>query len=142
MLDLFAAEGVLERLESGRGMSWRAGDLVLSPGHDESEAWLAPIQAMILPISEKQHAYAEALRTQLSEAGFRVEANLRNEKIGLKIREAEKSKIPYMLVVGDREVQSGTVSVRGRNKADLGSMAVPNLLDMLRADMTQPSGRS
>ena len=104
--------------------------------------WLAPIQAMILPISEKQHAYAEALRTQLSEAGFRVEANLRNEKIGLKIREAEKSKIPYMLVVGDREVQSGTVSVRGRNKADLGSMAVPNLLDMLRADMTQPSGRS
>jgi threonyl-tRNA synthetase len=104
--------------------------------------WLAPVQAMILPISEKQHAYAEALRAQLLDAGFRVEANLRNEKIGLKIREAEKSKIPYMLVVGDREVQSGTISVRGRNKADLGSMAVPNLLDMLRADMTQPSDRS
>jgi threonyl-tRNA synthetase len=104
--------------------------------------WLAPVQAVILPISEKQHAYAEALRTQLSEAGFRVEADLRNEKIGFKIREAEKSKIPYMLVVGDREVQNGTISVRGRNKADLGSMAVPNLLDMLRADMTQPSRRS
>ncbi|MGE3153381.1 MAG: threonine--tRNA ligase [Nitrospiraceae bacterium] len=104
--------------------------------------WLAPVQAVILPISEKQHVYAEALRAQLSEAGFRVEANLRNEKIGLKIREAETSKIPYMLVVGDREVQSGTISVRGRHKADLGSMAVPNLLDMLRADMTQPSGRS
>jgi threonyl-tRNA synthetase len=104
--------------------------------------WLAPVQAMILPISEKQHAYAEALRARLLDAGFRVEANLRNEKIGLKIREAEKSKIPYMLVVGDREVQSGTISVRGRNKADLGSMAVPNLLDMLRADMTQPSDRS
>jgi threonyl-tRNA synthetase len=104
--------------------------------------WLAPVQAVILPISEKQHVYAEALRGQLSAAGFRVEANLRNEKIGLKIREAEKSKIPYMLVVGDREVQNGTISVRGRHKADLGSMAVPNLLDMLRADMTQPSGQS
>lgn len=104
--------------------------------------WLAPVQAVILPISEKQHAYAEALRAQLSEAGFRVEANVRNEKIGLKIREAETSKIPYMLVVGDREVQSGTISVRGRHKADLGSMTVPALLDMLRADMTQPFGRS
>lgn len=104
--------------------------------------WLAPVQAVILPISEKQHAYAEALRAQLSEAGFRVDANVRNEKIGLKIREAETSKIPYMLVVGDREVQSGTISVRGRHKADLGSMTVPALLDMLRADMTQPFGRS
>lgn len=104
--------------------------------------WLAPVQAVILPISEKQHAYAEALRTQLSEAGVRVEANVRNEKIGLKIREAETSKIPYMLVVGDREVQSGTISVRGRQKADLGSMTVQALLDRLRADMTQPSGRS
>lgn len=104
--------------------------------------WLAPVQAVILPISEKQHAYAEALRAQLSEAGVRVEANVRNEKIGLKIREAETSKIPYMLVVGDREVQSGTISVRGRHKADLGSMTVPALLDMLRADMTQPFGRS
>lgn len=99
--------------------------------------WLAPVQAKLLPISEKHHAYAQQVHAQLQSAGIRAEIDLRNEKIGLKIREAELAKIPFMLVVGEREAQSGTVAVRGRSKADLGAMPVTGVLDMLKADMTQ-----
>lgn len=99
--------------------------------------WLAPVQAVVLSITDKQRAYAESVRAELRAAGFRAEADLRNEKIGFKIREAEKAKIPYMLVVGDREVQSGTVSVRGRNKTDLGSLTVPAVIELLRKDTAQ-----
>ncbi len=99
--------------------------------------WLAPVQAKLLPISEKHHAYAQQVHAQLQSAGVRAEIDLRNEKIGLKIREAEMAKIPFMLVVGEREAQSGTVAVRGRSKADLGAMPVTGVLDMLKADMTQ-----
>ncbi|MGH7208379.1 MAG: His/Gly/Thr/Pro-type tRNA ligase C-terminal domain-containing protein, partial [Nitrospiraceae bacterium] len=65
------------------------------------------------------------------------EADLRNEKIGFKIREAEKAKIPYMLVIGDREVEQGTVSVRGRSGANQGSMTVPAVIELIRADLPQ-----
>ena len=99
--------------------------------------WLAPVQAIVLSITEKQQAYAETVASQLRAAGFRADADLRNEKIGFKIREAEKAKIPYMLVVGDREMQGGTVSVRGRSKAELGSMPVPAVMELLRKDTTQ-----
>ncbi len=99
--------------------------------------WLAPVQAIVLSITDKQQAYAETVVSQLRAAGFRADADLRNEKIGFKIREAEKAKIPFMLVVGDREMQGGTVSVRGRSKADLGSMPVPAVLDLLRKDTVQ-----
>lgn len=99
--------------------------------------WLAPVQAKLLPISEKHHAYAQSVHAQLVQAGVRTELDLRNEKIGLKIREAELAKIPFMLVVGEREALNGTVSVRGRNKADLGALPVSGVLDMLKADMTQ-----
>jgi threonyl-tRNA synthetase len=99
--------------------------------------WLAPVQAMLLPITDKQQGYAETVAAQLRAAGFRVETDLRNEKIGFKIREAEKAKIPFMLVVGDREMQSGQVSVRGRSKADLGSMPVPAVIELLRKDTAQ-----
>ena len=99
--------------------------------------WLAPVQAMLLPITDKQQGYAETVAAQLRTAGFRVETDLRNEKIGFKIREAEKAKIPFMLVVGDREMQSGQVSVRGRSKADLGSMPVPAVIELLRKDTAQ-----
>jgi threonyl-tRNA synthetase len=71
-------------------------------------------------------------------AGFRVEADLRNEKIGLKIREAEKAKTPFMFVVGDREVQAGTLSVRGRSGANLGSMTIAGALDLLKAEVQRP----
>jgi threonyl-tRNA synthetase len=99
--------------------------------------WLAPVQAIVLSITDKQQAYAETVASQLRTAGFRAEADLRNEKIGFKIREAEKAKIPFMLVVGDREMQGGTVSVRGRSKADLGSMPVPAVMELLRKDTAQ-----
>ncbi|MEK7294209.1 MAG: threonine--tRNA ligase [Nitrospirota bacterium] len=99
--------------------------------------WLAPVQVIVLSITDKQQAYAETVASQLRTAGFRAEADLRNEKIGFKIREAEKAKIPFMLVVGDREMQGGTVSVRGRSKADLGSMPVPAVTELLRKDTAQ-----
>ncbi len=99
--------------------------------------WLAPVQAIVLSITDKQQAYAETVTAQLRAAGFRAEADLRNEKIGFKIREAEKAKIPFMLVVGDREMQGGSVSVRGRSKADLGSMPVPAAIDLVRKDIAQ-----
>ena len=79
--------------------------------------------------------YVAEVVAQLKAAGFRAEADLRNEKIGLKIREAEKAKVPFMFVVGDREVQSGTLAVRGRSGANLGSMTVAGALDLLRADL-------
>ncbi|HEV8540246.1 MAG TPA: threonine--tRNA ligase [Nitrospiraceae bacterium] len=99
--------------------------------------WLAPVQARVLGITDKQKDYAEAVTAQLKAAGFRAESDLRNEKVGFKIREAEKAKIPFMLVVGDREMQAGTVSVRGRSGANLGSMPVPAVLDLIRADVAR-----
>ena len=86
--------------------------------------WLMPTQVKILPISERQHDYAKQVYAQLHAAGIRVEVDARNEKIGFKIREAQNEKIPYMLVVGDKEVENGTVSVRARKDGDLGAMAV------------------
>lgn len=84
--------------------------------------WLMPTQVKVLPIGERHHEYAKALGEKLSAAGLRVEVDDRNEKIGYKIREAQLDKIPYMLVCGDKEVESGEVSVRHRSKGDLGSM--------------------
>ncbi|MBX3370642.1 MAG: threonine--tRNA ligase, partial [Nitrospira sp.] len=83
--------------------------------------WLAPVQAVVLTITDHQQEFAAKIVSTLKSHGYRVEADLRNEKIGFKIREAEKNKIPYMLVVGDKEVQSGMVAVRGRSKADHGT---------------------
>ncbi|HZS11344.1 MAG TPA: threonine--tRNA ligase [Nitrospirales bacterium] len=99
--------------------------------------WLAPVQARVLAITDKQRAYAETIVTQLRDTGFRVEADVRNEKVGFKIREAEKAKIPYMLVVGDREMEAGTVSVRGRSGANLGSLTIPAVIDRMREDITR-----
>jgi threonyl-tRNA synthetase len=96
--------------------------------------WLAPVQAVVLTITDKQQEFAAKVVSELKGHGYRVEADIRNEKIGFKIREAEKNKIPYMLVVGDKEVQSGTVSVRGRSGANHGSMPIDGLLTLLRDD--------
>ena len=97
--------------------------------------WLAPVQALVMSITDNQRDYVAAVVTQLKAAGFRAEADLRNEKIGFKIREAEKSKVPFMLVAGDREVQGGTLSVRGRSGSNLGSMTVAAVLDLLRNEV-------
>ncbi|NLJ31278.1 MAG: threonine--tRNA ligase [Clostridiales bacterium] len=90
--------------------------------------WLAPEQVRVLPISERQREYAEKVSEQLSAAGLRASCDTRSEKIGYKIREAQLQKIPYMLVVGDKEVESGAVSVRSRKSGDLGSMEVSAFL--------------
>jgi threonyl-tRNA synthetase len=100
--------------------------------------WLAPVQARVFNITDRQQAYAQTVTDQLTAAGFRAEADLRNEKVGFKIREGEKDKIPYMLVVGDREMEAGTVSVRGRSGANLGAMAVPQVIELIRADAARP----
>lgn len=86
--------------------------------------WLSPEQVRVLPISERQRERAEAVTEQLSAAGLRATCDTRSEKIGYKIRESQMQKIPYMLVIGDKEVESSTVSVRHRKDGDLGSMEV------------------
>ena len=96
--------------------------------------WLAPVQAIVMAITDNQREFVAKVVAEMKAAGFRVEADLRNEKIGLKIREAEKAKTPFMFVAGDREVQSGSLSVRGRSGANLGSMTVAGALDLLRTE--------
>jgi threonyl-tRNA synthetase len=84
--------------------------------------WFAPVQAVVIPVVENHNAYARKVAEQLK--GFRVEVDDRNEKLGYRIREAQAQKVPYMLVVGDKEVESGSVAVRHRFKGDLGSIPV------------------
>jgi len=86
--------------------------------------WLAPVQAVVMPITDRQAEYAQKVVDQLKEAGLRVELDDRKEKVNLKIREAQLQKVPYMLVVGDREAQESTVSVRNRKHADQGVQKV------------------
>jgi len=86
--------------------------------------WLAPEQVTVLPITERVHAYAEKLVEVIRAEGIRVVSDLRNEKLGLKIREAQLKKIPYMIVLGDREAEEGTLSVRSRTGENLPPMTV------------------
>jgi threonyl-tRNA synthetase len=86
--------------------------------------WLAPVQTMVLPLADRHLAYAESVLARLAEAGLRVKLDGRVEKIGYKIREAQLQKVPYMLVIGDREAAEGTVSVRSRTGGDLGARPV------------------
>ena len=97
--------------------------------------WLAPVQVTLLPISEKQHGYAQKIEKKLKEIGFRVHTDLRNEKIGFKIREAEVQKVPYMLVVGAREEENTTLSVRHKGEGDLGSMTLNLFEDRLKKEL-------
>jgi len=90
--------------------------------------WLAPVQVVVIPISERHHAYAKQVNKRLRDAGLRTELDDRNEKIGYKIREAQLQKVPYMLVVGDKEVQKGQVSVRNRFQGDEGAEALDSFL--------------
>jgi threonyl-tRNA synthetase len=90
--------------------------------------WLAPVQAVVLPISDRHRDYAAGVRDRLAQAGFRVELDDRQEKIGYKIREAQLQKIPYMLVTGDREAAEGAVSVRSRSAGDLGTRGLDTFI--------------
>ncbi len=94
-------------------------------------AWLAPVQAKILPVTDRALDYANNIRAALDEAGFRVEVDDRNEKIGKKIRETTLEKVPYMLVVGDRDMENATVSVRHRSGEDLGAMSLAEFSALL-----------
>ena len=99
--------------------------------------WLAPVQVVILNISQNQSTYCEKIEETLKNKGFRVAVDLRNEKIGFKIREHTLQKIPYLLVVGDKEVQAETVSVRKRGGEDLGSMGISALCEHISKDVGQ-----
>lgn len=100
-------------------------------------AWLAPVQVTVLPISEKHQGYAQEVEKNLRQEGCRVVLDLRNEKIGLKIREAEKAKIPFMIIVGDREAEAKMVAVRQRNGKNLGTMPIIDLVTLIREDMPE-----
>jgi threonyl-tRNA synthetase len=93
--------------------------------------WLAPIQAILLPIADRHHEYAAEVAAKLRAKGYRAEVDSRNEKVGKKIAEAEVQKIPYMLVMGDRDITGGTVSVRKRGAGDQGAMTVEKLIEEL-----------
>jgi len=93
--------------------------------------WLAPVQVVVLPLTEAQAEAAQKLSERLKLAGFRVETDLRNEKIGYKVREAEMQRVPYMLVLGAREVGAGTVSVRTRERGDVGAKSVDEVISAL-----------
>ena len=95
--------------------------------------WLAPVQAIVLPITDRQTAYARDIQKQLDAAGIRATVDDRNEKVNLKIREAQLQKIPYMLVVGDREQENGMVAVRNRKHADQGAKSIADFLSEIRA---------
>ena len=99
--------------------------------------WLAPEQAVILNITDKQADYCEKVVKSLQNKGFRVKADLRNEKIGFKIREHTLQKIPYLLVVGDKEVEAGSVAVRDRTGNDLGVMTIDEFSVLLQQDIDQ-----
>ncbi len=100
-------------------------------------AWLAPTQAVVMNISEKQGDFAKKVEKNLLESGFRVTSDLRNEKIGFKIREHTLLKVPYLLVIGDREVETQTIAVRTRGGEDLGSMSVQQFSELLNTAISR-----
>ena len=101
--------------------------------------WLTPVQVKVLPVTDRAHEYAKGLTQKLVDAGIRAEDDCRSEKLGYKIREAQMQKIPYMLVVGDRDMENGTVSVRTRKGEDLGAMTMDAFLSKCLAEITSKS---
>jgi threonyl-tRNA synthetase len=93
--------------------------------------WLAPVQVAVLPITDRINEYADTVASELRDAGFRVEANLRSDKIGAKIRDAQMQKIPYMLVLGDKELEDQQVAVRERKQGDIGAMSLAEFKEMI-----------
>jgi threonyl-tRNA synthetase len=94
--------------------------------------WLAPVQVAVLPITDRINEYAEKVAADLRSAGLRMEVNLRSEKIGAKIRDSQIQKVPFMLVLGDRELEQGNVAVRERSKGDIGVMSTADFIEMAR----------
>lgn len=100
-------------------------------------AWLSPVQVKVIPLIEKHHDYAQEVEQKLIKAGFRAETDYRNEKIGYKIREAQMEKLPYMLVIGDKEMESGSVAVRSRKDGDLGTMSINDFIEKLTKEVNE-----
>jgi len=92
--------------------------------------WLAPAQIVVLPITDRINEYADKVAQELRGAGLRVDVNVRNDKIGAKIRDAQLQKIPFMLVLGDREMEEAKVAVRERTKGDIGAMSIEEFKQM------------
>ena len=97
--------------------------------------WLAPVQVKILPITDRQHEYAKELAQKMMDEDIRVEVDDRNEKIGYKIREAQMQKIPYMLVIGDKEIENGSVGVRSRKDGDIGQMNQDEFIEKVKHEV-------
>jgi threonyl-tRNA synthetase len=98
--------------------------------------WLAPLQVKSIAISDDFNGYAEECSQKLRQMGVRVESDLRSEKVGSKIREAENRKIPYMLIVGEREQQDGTVSVRRHKHGDIGTFDADEFFERIKKEIT------
>ena len=99
--------------------------------------WIAPLQVIVLPITERTHDFARLIADKLLAAGFRASTDCRNEKIGFKIREAQLQKVPYMLVLGDKEEDRGLVTVRKRAKGDIGEMELSEFITNISTECTQ-----
>ncbi len=97
--------------------------------------WLAPVQVRVMAVSEKFSDYAQKVQDELKEAGIRSEADLRNEKLGYKIREARMQRVPYMVIVGEKEVEEGTISVRRRDEGDIGAMKAQELIKKIQEEV-------
>jgi threonyl-tRNA synthetase len=103
--------------------------------------WLSPVQVKILPITDRTHEYAKAVSAKLEALGIRTEVDLRNEKLGFKIREAQMEKVPYKLVVGDKEAEEGTVAVRTREE-DKGAMSLDDFIAKIQEEINTKSRTS
>jgi threonyl-tRNA synthetase len=99
--------------------------------------WMAPNQVRVMPITDKQQAYAKEVNDKLFELGYRTQLDDRNEKIGKKIREAQVQKVPFMLIVGEKEAESGTVAVRQRHGGDLGAMTLDDFISRMQKDIDE-----
>ena len=97
--------------------------------------WLAPVQVKILPITDKQLEYAKEVYSKMLEKGIRVELDSRQEKLGYKIREAQMSKVPYILVIGDKEIEANAVGVRARSEGDIGQISVEEFINRIEDEI-------
>jgi threonyl-tRNA synthetase len=103
----------------------------------EFPLWLAPVQALVLPLADRHNDYAAEVTARLRAAGLRAQADDRSESVGRKIREAELRKVPYMLVVGDREAESGAAALRRHGEGDLGTEPVEAVVERLAAEVAE-----
>ena len=99
--------------------------------------WLAPVQVMVIPLTDNHKEYAQKVHDELKSQNIRVSLDERNEKVGYKIREAENKKIPYMLVLGDKEVNEGLISIREHKKGDTGKMELNKFIEIIKLKVSK-----